>query len=152
MAQFFPNVEIAHLSEIESFHRTISAAFKSELKSERAKIEKEIFEYDLIIDEYEQQLRELISNPNLSKIILSRHAELLREKERMEQENCAYTKLKQLKENHNFNKKRLLEVKREQFATVSYQINEEMSKLNDAIYEGSYNAPVLDFTDNGYIF
>lgn len=152
LAQFFPNVEIAHLSEIESFHRTISAAFKSELKSERAKIEKEISEYDLIIDKYEQQLRELISNPNLSKIILSRHAELLREKERMEQENCAYTKLKQLKENHNFNKKRLLEVKREQFATVSYQINEEMSKLNDAIYEGSYNAPVLDFTDNGYIF
>lgn len=110
LAQFFPNVEIAHLSEIESFHRTISAAFKSELKSERAKIEKEISEYDLIIDEYEQQLRELISNPNLSKIILSRHAELLREKERMEQENCAYTKLKQLKENHNFNKKRLFPI------------------------------------------
>lgn len=27
-----------------------------------------------------------------------------------------------------------------------------MSKLNDSIYEGSYNAPVLDFTENGYIF
>ena len=27
-----------------------------------------------------------------------------------------------------------------------------MSRLNDAIYEGSYNAPILNFTDTGYDF
>ena len=27
-----------------------------------------------------------------------------------------------------------------------------MSRLNDAIYEGSYNAPVLEFTESGYLF
>ena len=27
-----------------------------------------------------------------------------------------------------------------------------MSRLTDALYEGSYNAPVLDFTDTGYNF
>ena len=58
----------------------------------------------------------------------------------------------ELKADRDADLERLNKIKQQQFALVSYQINEEMSKLNDAIYEGSYNAPVLGFTDNGYIF
>lgn len=47
---------------------------------------------------------------------------------------------------------RLKTIKQQQLALISYRLNEEMSRLNDAIYEGSYNAPVLDFTDTGYNF
>ena len=63
-----------------------------------------------------------------------------------------YEKLQQLKEYRDADAKRLKAIKQQQFAFVSYCLNEEMSQLNDAIYEGSYNAPVLYFTDNGYIF
>ena len=83
---------------------------------------------------------------------MTRHSELLHEKDRMEKENDAYTKLQQLKGHRDADESRLKIIKQQQFALVSYQLNEEMSRLNDAIYEGSYNAPVLDFTDNGYIF
>jgi len=152
LQQFFPNVAVAQLEEIEGFHRTISSVFKGELRSERSKIEKELAEYDQIIHEYEAQLQELIQNPNLSKVILTRHAELLREKDRMQKENDAYAKLQQLKERRDADAERLKTIKQQQFALVSYRLNEEMSRLNDNIYEGSYNAPVLDFTDNGYLF
>lgn len=152
LQNFFPDAAIAQLEEIEDFHKTISSVFKAELRTERSKLEKELAEYDEIICEYESQLKELIQNPNLSKIILTRHSELLHEKDRMEKENDAYTKLQQLKGHRDADESRLKIIKQQQFALVSYQLNEEMSRLNDAIYEGSYNAPVLDFTDNGYIF
>lgn len=94
----------------------------------------------------------LIKNPNLSKVILTRHAELLREKDRMQKENDAYTKLQQLKESRDADAERLKIIKQQQFALISFRLNEEMSRLNDNIYEGSYNAPVLNFTENGYLF
>lgn len=149
---FFPGAAIAQLEEIEGFHRSISSVFKAELRAEHSKLEKELAEYDHIIHEYESQLQELIQNPNLSKVILTRHSELLREKDRMQKENDAYVKLQQLRENRDADAERLKTIKRKQFALISFQLNEEMSRLNDKIYEGSYNAPLLDFTDNGYNF
>lgn len=152
LQRFFPDVAVARLEEIEVFHKTIASAFKAELRSERSKLEKELTEYDQIIREYETQLQELIQNPNLSKVVLTRHTELLREKDRMQKENDAYTKLQQLKANRNADVERMKTIKQRQLALVSYRLNEEMSRLNDAIYEGSYNAPVLEFTDSGYDF
>ena len=149
---FFPDAAVLQLEEIERFHKKISSVFKAELKSERSNLEKELAEYNQLIKEYESQLKELIQNPNLSKIILTRHSELLREKDRMQKENDAYEKLQQLKEHRDADTERLKTIKQQQLALVSYRLNEEMSRINDAIYEGSYNAPVLDFTDNGYIF
>lgn len=102
--------------------------------------------------ELEAQLQELVQNPNLSKVVLTRHAELLREKDRMQKENDAYEKLQQLKEARDADAERLKTIKQRQLALISYRLNEEMSRLNDAIYEGSYNAPILDFTDTGYDF
>lgn len=152
LQQFFPDTAVVQLEKIEGFHRTISSVFKAELRSERSKLEKELAEYDQIIRDYEAQLQELIKNPNLSKAILTRHAELLREKDRMQKENDAYTKLQQLKESRDADAERLKTIKQQQFALVSYRLNEEMGRLNDNIYEGSYNAPVLNFTDNSYLF
>lgn len=152
LQKFFPDAAIAKLQEIEEFHRIISLIFKSELRAERLKAEKELAEYDKIINEYENQLQELIQNPNLSKTILTQHTELLREKDRMQKENGAYTKLQQLKSERDADAERLQKFKQQQLAIIAHQLNDEMSRLNDSIYEGSYNAPVLDFTENGYLF
>lgn len=152
LQHFFPDAAVTQLEEIEEFHKTISSVFKAELRAERTKLEKELAEYDQIIHEYETQLKELVQNPNLSKVVLTRHTELLREKDRMQKENDAYEKLQQLKEIRDADAERLKAIKQQQLALVSYRLNEEMSRLNDAIYEGSYNAPVLDFTDTGYAF
>lgn len=152
LQHFFPNVAIAHLNEIEEFHKRISSIFKAELKAERAKIEKELAEYDQLIHEYESQLQSLIKNPKLSSVILTRYAELLREKERMQKENESYEKLQQLKETRNIDSEQLEAIRRRQLAVVSNQVNIEMSRINDVIYKGTYNAPVLNFTDTGYNF
>ena len=70
----------------------------------------------------------------------------------MKAENEAYDKLQMLKKNKQDDEARLQEVRQKKLAEVSYQLNEEMSRLNDAIYEGSYNAPLLDFTESQYTF
>ena len=140
------------MEDIEGFHRTISSVFKAELRTERSKLEKELMEYDQIIHEYETQLQELIQNPKLSKIVLTRHSELLREKDRMQKENESYENLQHLKEKRDSDVARSKTIRQKQLALVAHQLNEEMSRINDAIYQGSSNAPILDFTDTDYHF
>lgn len=152
LQHFFPNAVITHLENIEGFHRTIAAVFKDELRMERRNLEKELAEYDRIISEYEAQLQELIQTPSLSKAVLTRHAELLREKDRMEKENEAYEKLQQLKKARDDDAERLKAIKERQLTLVSQRLNEEMRRLNDVIYKGSYNAPILNFSDTDYKF
>lgn len=62
LQHFFPEAAVAHLDEIEGFHRTISSVFKAELRSDRSKLEKELAEYDQIIHEYENILPKVISH------------------------------------------------------------------------------------------
>lgn len=47
---------------------------------------------------------------------------------------------------------KLIKVEREQFAILQNVINSEMQKLNDYIYNGTCNSPIISFTDNNYSF
>lgn len=152
LQRFFPDADIAHLEDIEEFHRIISSVFKSELRAERSKLEKELKEYDRIIREYEAQLKELVRSPKLSKIILTQHATLLHKKDQMQKENESYEKLQLLKATRANDLQRLKNIKQQQLAIVACQLNGAMRQINDTIYEGSYNAPIIDFTDTDYHF
>ena len=54
-------------------------------------------EYNSIIQNYEIQLKELVQDPKLSKIVLQQHAEVLKSIEKMQRENEAYLKSEELK-------------------------------------------------------
>ena len=152
LQKFFPNVSIMHLQEIENFHKIISSVFKTELKTEKSKIQKDIEEYNNIISEYEKQLKDLIKNPKLSKLILKRHSELLYEKDRMQNENDSYIKLQELKKKRDSVLEKLNIIKKKQFSLISSKLNDEMNKINDIIYKGSCNPPILNFLENSYKF
>lgn len=152
LGMFFPSVDIAKLEEIESFHKNISSIFKAELRAEKQQLQKELESYDTIIHEYMQELEKLVKNPNLSKMILKRHAELLKRKEQMEQENQAYTKSEKLKKDKDDDKNRLISMEKEQFALVECDLNLEMKRINAEIYGDRYAAPVLRFDDAKYMF
>lgn len=152
LQKFFPNVSIMHLQEIENFHKIISYVFKTELKTEKSKIQKDIEDYNNIISEYEKQLKDLIKNPKLSKLILKRHSELLYEKDRMQNENDSYIKLQELKKKRDSVLEKLNIIKKKQFSLISSKLNDEMNKINDIIYKGSCNPPILNFLENSYKF
>lgn len=97
LAKYFPQADLKHIGEIEAFHKKISTIFRQELNAERKTLLTAIAEYDSIIQGYESQLKELIQNPQLSKIVLQRHAEALKSIEKMRKDNEAYEKSEDLK-------------------------------------------------------
>ncbi|MBE6731719.1 MAG: DUF2326 domain-containing protein [Ruminococcaceae bacterium] len=152
LVRFFPGANIARIEEIENFHKQISSIFKKELSAERKKIKETLDEYDAIIQEHESQLRALITDPKLSKMVLTKHADILKQIERMQNENEAYLKKEKLLAQSKADADRYDEIKLKQFAITSLRVNTEMQRINDLIYNGLYQAPQLCFTNSSYRF
>lgn len=152
LQHFFPQVDLRHISEIEDFHKSISAVFREELKNEKRRLQTQIKDLDSIITSLEEELKGLIQNPNISKSLLKQHAENVRSIERMSVENDAYEKMCILKARKRENEKQFKKVKEEQLGIVENLINMEMQRINGLLYEERYNPPVLHFTDSSYSF
>ncbi|NLO41996.1 MAG: DUF2326 domain-containing protein [Bacteroidales bacterium] len=149
---YFPNANLRKIEDIEGFHHKISSVFKGELNSEKRKLEKELEDYNNLVDEYEKQLEELIENPKLSKTVLSRHSELLRQINYLQKENKSYVELSRLKANKKEDADRLALVRQKQFAVTASVLNTEMKEINQSIYGAKYNSPVIDFSEDSYSF
>jgi len=150
--KFFPDVNIRSIATIEIFHNKISGILISELRAEKKQLEKQIAEVESVISEYTQQLERMIQNPQISKTILSRYAELQRQIKGFQNQNEAYSELEKLKKAVSNNKEKLHGIETEQFALLETTVCQEMVIINDFIYSGTYNAPVLSFSENGYVF
>lgn len=152
LLRFFPGANIARIEEIEAFHKQISSIFKRELNAERKKIKEILDEYDVIIQEYETQLRTVISDPKLSKMVLTKHADILKRIERMQNENDAYLKKEKLSEQAKEDADRYDEIKLQQFGIASLRVNTEMQRINNLIYNGLYQSPQLCLNNANYRF
>lgn len=78
-------------------------------------LNKQLSEICEVISSLEEQLNGLIENPNLSKIVLQKHADAVREMDRMATENEAYQKTQDLKNAKKEDEGSLAKVKGEQF-------------------------------------
>ena len=148
----FPEVNLQKIENVEKFHQQISKVFKAEIRAERNSICREIDDYNDIILNYERQLEELIGNPTISKTILTRHGELVRQVEKLKTVNTQYETLKRLEDNKAKDSSALEEIENKQFAIMQNDVNHQMREINDYIYHGTCNSPILNFTKSGYEF
>ena len=149
---YFPQANIEHIEEIENFHSKISKIFKAELNIEKTKMEEEILDYENIINNFETELQSLTTEPNLSKLVLSKHTLLLKDQERLVQENEAYSKMNKLQETKQNAEKLLKQIKDKQLAIISSEINTKLQTFNTAIYKITHKAPIISFNKNSYTF
>lgn len=150
--RYFPNVELKNIEKVETFHNKIAGIFKEELIEEKNKLKQAIQQYNLKINSYEDTLRKLLNNADIPKKVLQQHAILLRELEMLQKQNNSYLQGTELRESKKESLERLNDLKTKQFSIVQDKINTKMASLNNYIYAGMCNSPLLYFTNNGYNF
>ena len=80
-----------------------------------------------------------------SLFMLRAFSEITKEIDRLKCLNERFIQLEQLKENKVSDEKRLREIEIEQFTIMANQINAAMEQINDSIYSGKANAPLISF-------
>lgn len=148
LLQFFPDLNIERLTEIELFHNKLSGILKKELTTQESKAWATINYLTAQIEELEKRKLEIGCVNKVSKIVLNKHAELSKELELLLKENECYEKFQLLKEQSSSDKKILEETIVEEGAKLAEIINKKMAEISELVFP-NYQAPVLTITKTG---
>lgn len=149
---FFPDANLKLIDDIEKFHIDITSVLSEEIKQKRTEYFDLLKIADSEIEQIENKIKGIMSAPNLSKVVLTEYADIIKKIEKLTQENETYEKEKFLKEAYDKAVARLKEMRDVQLIQLQNDINAKMYELNNIIYSGIKKAPTLSIKDNQYIF
>jgi uncharacterized protein YydD (DUF2326 family) len=143
LKEFFNNVNVENLREVEEFHRKISAILRKEIKISSQELWDNINSLNLSINELENELSEIHQTTNVSKVILKSYYTLEKEIESLQKANEFYLKKNELRKDALHKEKLLAEKTNEQFATMTAKINSKMEQINSINYVNETHSPIL---------
>jgi hypothetical protein len=148
LQEYFPDVNIRKIYEVENYHRKLALILDDQFQSEKNAVQLEI-------DELEEQRREInkeISNlgfvGNISKEFLDKHSELKAQIAALTEQNKAYLTLKDLQDAKALAADKLKNAIEQILRDIEHALNDRMEEYTKEIYGGPHSSPTL--TINGY--
>ena len=147
LSEFFPEANIAKLEMIEQFHHKIQMILSNEMSSEVERLELLIAAATDELRKMEEKQRELGVPTKVSKKFLEKVAEINRKIAVLQKQNEGKKNNDQLKKDTKDSKERMETARKGQLETVQTILNQEMTRLNDFIYNGERYAPEIKFSN-----
>lgn len=151
LLEFFPQAEIKHLAEIEQFHTEITHVLCNELDEERSRLNALLAQVNVDINALKSRLQNT-STENYSRIVLEKHSALIKEINRLIQENARFDEETELVAAEKVASERAQTMRKEQLIYLQNTINLRMAEVNDFLYSGRKTPPTLTFNDLQYTF
>lgn len=145
LSEFFPDVDVQRLSQIEHFHDKMQRILSQEMGDEIAQLQILIDAVSTEMRRLQEEQRKLGVPVTVSKKFMDRVVVLCRQIDILTAKNKAYDKTAKLKIEKKDAKTKLEDVRETQLQVVETSINQEMTRLNDYIYGGERYAPTIKF-------
>ena len=137
--------DIKKIETVEAFHHKIQAILSSEMSSEVERLELLIATATDEVAKMEAEQRALGLPTRISKKFLEQVAEINRKISILQKQNEGKKKNDDLKKNTTDSRIRMEEARTSQLETVQTILNQEMTRLNDFIYNATRYAPEIRF-------
>lgn len=145
LSEFFPDVDVQKLSQIEHFHDKMQHILSQEMGDEIAQLQILIDAISAEMVRLQESQRKLGIPVTISKKFMDRVVEVQRQIDILVAKNKGYDKSTKLKTEKKEAKVQLEDVRETQLQAVETSINQEMTRLNDYIYNGERYAPTIKF-------
>lgn len=145
LSEFFPDVDVQKLSQIEHFHDKMQHILSQEMGDEIAQLQILIDAISAEMIRLQESQRKLGIPVTISKKFMDRVVEIQRQIDILVAKNKGYDKSAKLKTEKKEAKVQLEDVRETQLQAVETSINQEMTRLNDYIYNGERYAPTIKF-------
>ena len=153
LQEFFPDVNLRKLYEVEQYHKKLAAILDEQFMAERQSVETKITLLRSYVKELQKQIADLGFVGNLSKEFLDKHSEIKGRIDAIRQQNDAYltlTDLQDAKKRADDMLKRSIE---DILADIERTLNDKMREFNDTLFVDSRKAPRIRFKEyNSYEF
>lgn len=153
LQEFFPEVNLKKLYEVECYHQKLAKILDAQFADEKAAIEGEIAALRQQLDMITAQIKELGFVGGISRDFLDRHSELKGEIDALKTQNQAYLTLKDLQSAKatadEVLKKSIEDILRE----IEGILNNKMEEFNDTLFATKKKSPYVHFNAyNSYKF
>jgi hypothetical protein len=152
LVEYFPNVNIGKIVDIDKFHNSIANILKNELKG----IEKELLTSISILEEdikkIDVSIEEKLDIKDTPSYTVEKIVELSTLVKQMEYENSFYEKQQKVSEDIKKYKKDLTGIKGEVVDEIEQVINEKILELNERINPSGRRPPVVELKEDTYTF
>lgn len=153
LQEFFPEVNLKKLYEVERYHQKLAKILDAQFADEKAAIEGEIAALRQQLDMITAQIKELGFVGGISRDFLDRHSELKGEIDALKTQNQAYLTLKDLQSAKatadEVLKKSIEDILRE----IEGILNNKMEEFNDTLFATKKKSPYVHFNAyNSYKF
>ena len=145
LSEFFPDVYVQKLSQIEHFHDKMQRILSQEMGDEIAQLQILIDAVSAEMARLQEAQRKLGVPVTVSKKFMDQVVDIQRKIDILTAKNKAYDKTAKLKTEKKDAKIQLEDVRETQLQVVETSINQEMTRLNDYIYGGERYAPTIKF-------
>lgn len=145
LSEFFPDVDVQKLFQIEHFHDKMQHILSQKMGDEIAQLQMLIDAVSAEMTRLQEVQRKLGVPVTVSKKFMDRVVELQRQIDILVAKNKGYDKSAKLKTEKKEAKVQLEDVRETQLQVVETSINQEMTRLNDYIYGGERYAPTIKF-------
>lgn len=153
LQEFFPDVNLRKLYEVERYHQKLAKILGDQFAAEHDIVENEIAVLQQQVQEIQKQISDMGFVGNISKEFLDKHSEIKGRIDALKTQNDAYLTLIELQDA----KKRADELLKRGIESVlsdiEQELNDKMKEFNDSLFVESRKAPHLKFVEyNSYRF
>ncbi len=150
LIDFFPNINVDKLNEINNFHKNISKNLKVELREELEKLQAILELINNDINLVEQEIENKTDVKDVPKYNVERLADLLTKKNTLEEINKYYVESQKNKTEFDEVKSHLKEIKDQIISEIANTINIAMYELFNEIYTDKRNSPTFSINNDLY--
>lgn len=153
LAEFFPDVNLRKLYEVEKYHQKLAVILDKQFAEERSAVTTQIAVLQEQLAQIKQQIADMGYIGDLSKEFLDRHAEIKGRIDALRAQNEAYRTLVDLQESKKIADRLLKEGIRHILTEIQDEVNAKMKAFNDSLFTDRRQAPHLVFHEyNSYTF
>ena len=148
LLEYFPNVNIRKLYEVEKYHNKLASILADQFEEEKEVLKGKISELEQRLADVSSQLRKYGSTNSLSREFLDTHGQILGEINALTRQNDAYLMQRQLedqKRQADSDLKRSIASVLDELQTI---LNQKMEEYNDTLFPEKRKPPHIFF--NGY--
>ncbi|CAM3061203.1 DUF2326 domain-containing protein [Paenibacillus sediminis] len=150
LLEFFPQVNIQKLDEIERFHNGISNILSVELEQAKKNLRQRIDVLDNEIAEINNKMEKLLNPEQKPNIFIDNLLDASVKLKNLEIENNYYIKSNKINANVDTLKESLNKLKESIIENISKNINSKLVEINEHIYMGQRMAPELLLKSKDY--
>lgn len=153
LAEYFPEVNIKKIYEIENFHKQLSDILINEFKCEKNDVNESIFKTENEVNKINNELNTINVSHTFSKEFLDKYSGLEGEIKALKKQNEAFIEENRLKDSKTEAKERLERNVSKILTEIQFKINNKMYEYNNMLYTEPRNSPKIHLLNyNNYKF